>query len=87
MARGELRLNDYLYGQALSSRELELLQLVAEGRSNPEIARILFVEITTVRTHTVRIFCKLGAPNRANAAAIAVQAGLVKVEVPDGVRP
>jgi DNA-binding NarL/FixJ family response regulator len=67
----------------LSSREREVLAMVVEGASNPEIAARLFVARCTVRTHVARMLCKLGAVNRTHLAAVAVQAGLVAVRLPD----
>ena len=55
--------------EPLSERELEVLTLLASGRSNKEIARDLFVAVGTVKTHTNNIYRKLGAKNRAEALA------------------
>jgi ATP/maltotriose-dependent transcriptional regulator MalT len=53
----------------LSERELEVLTLLASGRTNSEIARDLFVSVGTVKSHTGNIYRKLGARNRAEALA------------------
>ncbi len=55
--------------EPLSERELEVLVLLASGRSNREIAKDLFVAVGTVKTHTNNIYRKLGARNRAEALA------------------
>ena len=54
---------------SLSARELEVLRLVAEGRSNPEIGQALFVAASTVKTHLDRAYAKLGVNDRAAAVA------------------
>jgi len=51
----------------ISQRELEVLQLVAEGLSNQEVAERLFVSLNTVKTHSSRIFEKLEVRNRTQA--------------------
>ncbi len=53
----------------LSERELEVLNLLASGKTNSEIARDLFVAVGTVKSHTGNIYRKLGAKNRAEALA------------------
>jgi DNA-binding CsgD family transcriptional regulator len=53
----------------LSERELEVLNLLASGRTNSEIARDLFVSVGTVKSHTGNIYRKLDAKNRAEALA------------------
>lgn len=55
--------------ESLSERELEVLTLLASGKSNREIAKDLFVATGTVKTHTNNIYRKLGAKNRAEALA------------------
>lgn len=56
-------------GEALSARELEVLTLVAQGLSNPQIAERLFVAASTVKTHLERAYAKLGVNDRAAAVA------------------
>jgi DNA-binding CsgD family transcriptional regulator len=62
----------------LSPRELEVLQLVAEGKPAPEIGGILFVSAGTVKTHLKNIYGKLGARDRASAVAEALRRGLIE---------
>ena len=61
----------------LTEREIEVLQLVARGASNPQIADQLFITINTVKTHLRNILVKLNLENRTQVAAYAVQNGLV----------
>jgi DNA-binding CsgD family transcriptional regulator len=61
----------------LTRRELEVLTMVADGKSNPQIAGALWVTPRTVRAHVERILEKLAVPTRAAAAARAVAEGLV----------
>jgi len=61
----------------LSAREVEVLRLVADGRSNPEIAEALFISRKTVARHLSNIFAKLGASSRTEAARYAFDHGLV----------
>jgi DNA-binding NarL/FixJ family response regulator len=63
---------------ALTERELQVLNGMAEGKSNAEIGRDLFVSEDTVKTHARRLFRKLGARDRAHAVASAFRAGLVR---------
>ena len=60
----------------LTRREREVLTLLAQRRTNKEIAEALFVSARTVQTHTISIFTKLGVDNRRDAAALAVRHGL-----------
>ena len=62
--------------EVLTSREREVLVLLAEGRSNREIAAALSVTLATVKSHLVRIYAKLEASNRNEALARAVVLGL-----------
>jgi len=60
----------------LTSREVEVLRLIAAGRSNRAIAQALFISPNTVLHHVSSIFAKLGVANRAEAAAYAIRRGL-----------
>jgi DNA-binding NarL/FixJ family response regulator len=63
--------------RGLSDRELDVLKLVAEGRSNKEIADLLIIGETTVKAHLRSIFKKLEVNDRAQAVAYAMRKGLV----------
>ncbi|MEZ7898346.1 MAG: response regulator transcription factor [Flaviflexus sp.] len=63
---------------SLSSREAEVLQLVADGEPNTSIARILHISNATVKTHLVHIYSKLGVSSRTAAVATAREAGLIR---------
>ena len=67
-------------GEALTDRESEVLSLVAQGRSNQEIADQLILTERTVRTYVSNILSKLHLANRTQAALYAIQNGLVKPE-------
>jgi DNA-binding CsgD family transcriptional regulator/tetratricopeptide (TPR) repeat protein len=62
----------------LSKRELEVLALIAEGRSNPEIGRQLYITRKTVAVHVSSILTKLGVSGRVEAAAAAIRLGLTE---------
>jgi DNA-binding CsgD family transcriptional regulator/tetratricopeptide (TPR) repeat protein len=62
---------------ALTPREREILALVAEGRSNGEIGKQLFISTKTVSVHVSNILAKLGAGSRTEAAAVARERGLL----------
>lgn len=62
---------------ALSPREREVLALVADGRSNPDIARSLFIGEATVKTHLLHTFEKLGVNDRTRAVTRAMELGLL----------
>lgn len=64
----------------LSSRELEILRLVARGMKNHEIAQELSISANTVRNHVVSLLEKLEVRDRTEATAMAVQQGLVRLE-------
>ncbi len=61
----------------LTTREAEVLTLLASGLSNAEIAQRLYVSNATVKTHVNRIFAKTGARDRAQAVRYAYETGLV----------
>jgi DNA-binding NarL/FixJ family response regulator len=62
----------------LTAREIEVLRLMAEGLSNPEIATRLYIGQTTVKTHINNAFAKIGVRNRAEAVRYAYQHGLAQ---------
>jgi two-component system, NarL family, response regulator len=66
-------------GPSLSARESEVLRLVAKGLSNKEISAVLFVTEDTIKHHLKRIFAKLGASDRTEAALMAAQRGIIDV--------
>jgi DNA-binding CsgD family transcriptional regulator len=61
----------------ITRRELEILELIAQGMSNREIAEKLFVSENTVKTHSSRIFDKLGAKRRTQAVQMGKEFGLL----------
>lgn len=63
---------------ALSERELEVLRLVARGKTNKEVAASLGLSARTVQHHTIHIYEKLGVDTRAGAAMVASQRGLLE---------
>jgi DNA-binding NarL/FixJ family response regulator len=64
-------------GHVLSERELQVIRLVARGRSNQQIADELFLSLETVRTYLRRMFAKLGVNDRTHLAVLAHEAGLL----------
>jgi len=69
----EARISEF----GITPRELEILGLIATGLSNREIAARLFVSENTVKTHSSRLFDKLGAKRRTQAVQIGKSAGLI----------
>jgi DNA-binding NarL/FixJ family response regulator len=63
--------------EALTERELEVLRLLAQGMPNKEIAAHLVISERTAKFHVSSIMGKLGATNRTEAVALAVQKGLI----------
>ena len=62
---------------SITKRELEILELIAQGMSNREIAEKLFVSENTVKTHSSRLFDKLNAKRRTQAVQIGKELGLI----------
>ena len=67
----------------LTPREVEVLRAIAEGRSNAEIARELYITEGTVKTHINKLFAKAGLRDRAQAVTFAFRHGLATVPRPD----
>jgi DNA-binding CsgD family transcriptional regulator len=67
----------------LSLRELDVLDLVARGFSDKEIALRIGVSAATVNTHLRHVYAKLRAHNRAHAVAVALRSGVLKSPFPD----
>ena len=66
--------------EALSTREIEVLELVARGTSNKQIAKQLWVSETTVKSHMLHIFDKLGVADRTAAVTEALKRGILRLE-------
>lgn len=74
--------NRELFGKPLSAHELRVLELIAEGLTNPEIGKQLYVTASTVKTQVGSMMRKLGARDRANLVALAFRRGILAVEAP-----
>lgn len=61
----------------LSARESEVLKLIVDGKSNPEIAALLYLSLSTVKCHVRSIMDKLAVDDRVQAAVVALRSGLV----------
>ncbi len=61
----------------LSSREIEVLQLVAKGHSNKDIGKALHISTATVKTHLIHIYNKLGVDDRTAAVTTALEKGII----------
>jgi DNA-binding NarL/FixJ family response regulator len=66
--------------QALSSREIDVLESVARGLSNRAIARSLHISEATVKTHLLHVFAKLGVDDRTAAVTEALERGIIRLE-------
>lgn len=66
------------FPEQLSGRETEILQLIADGLGNPQIARELYLSEDTVKTHVRRLMKKLGAASRSNAVAMGIRMRLIR---------
>ena len=68
--------------EKLSAREIEVLELVAQGRSNHEIGKALHISNATVKTHLIHIFDKLGVADRTAAVTAALARGILRLKGP-----
>ncbi|MEV0052348.1 response regulator transcription factor [Saccharopolyspora shandongensis] len=66
--------------QSLSAREVEILELLAQGLGNKELAKKLFISEATVKTHLVHIYSKLGVDSRMAAVSAAVERRLIRLD-------
>jgi DNA-binding NarL/FixJ family response regulator len=74
------KLAQSLEQEKLSTRELDVLELVVAGRSNKEIVSELTLSLSTVKHHLESIFAKLGVQDRTQATITAVQRGLIRLD-------
>lgn len=74
----EIRMRAVNDAPALTDRESEILRLIAAGNSLPEIAKELFLAVTTVKTHVQHVYEKLGVSDRAAAVAEAMRRRLIE---------
>jgi two-component system NarL family response regulator len=73
------KLAERVSGEALSAREIDVLKLMAEGKSNKEIGARLFISEGTVKSHVKGIFGKLNVISRTEAVATASRRGLIQL--------
>ena len=66
--------------ESLTTREIEVLALVARGESNKEIARQLHISESTVKTHLIHIFGKLGVADRTAAVTTALRQNILRLD-------
>ncbi len=74
------KLVERMGGRELSAREVEVLRLMAQGKSNQEIAAALFITEGTVKAHVNNILGKLGVSDRTQAVTTALRRGIVRLE-------
>jgi len=67
-------------GTVLTTREVEVLDLVRHGRANREIGQRLHISEATVKTHLIHVFTKLGVADRTAAVHVALQRGLLRLD-------
>jgi two-component system NarL family response regulator len=72
------KLAQRMHEESLTEREVQILKLLAEGRSNRAIGQALFITESTVKSHLKSLFAKLDVTSRAEAIALAAKRGLVK---------
>lgn len=74
-------LAEHAADDALSSREMDVLRLIAAGNANKQIADKLSIGETTVKSHITNILSKLGANDRAHAVTIGLQRGIIDLDI------
>jgi DNA-binding NarL/FixJ family response regulator len=67
-------------GEALSTREIEVLNLVAGGASNKTVAVTLHISVATVKSHLIHIYEKLGVSDRTSAVTTALERGIIRLD-------
>jgi DNA-binding NarL/FixJ family response regulator len=77
--RTETTAHEFTFQEALTDREIGVLNLIAEGLTNPEIARRLSISRNTVKFHVSSIIAKLGAASRTDAVTLGMKRGLIIV--------
>jgi len=75
-------LAEHAADDSLSSREIEVLRLIATGNANKQIADMLSIEETTVKSHISSILSKLSANDRTHAVTIGLQRGIIELGIP-----
>jgi DNA-binding NarL/FixJ family response regulator len=73
------QLAEYMGQEFLSRREIEVLERIAGGNRNSDIASLLFISEETVKGHVKHIMEKLGANDRTDAVAIGVRRGIIRL--------
>jgi len=76
------QLADHAVEDELTSREIDVLRLIAAGNANKEIASQLSIAEETVKSHVTNILSKLGANDRTHAVTIALKRGIIQLQVP-----
>jgi two-component system NarL family response regulator len=74
-----MKLADRVSGETLSGREIDVLKLMAQGKSNKEIGSALFISEGTVKSHVKAIFAKMNVISRTEAVANATRRGLIQL--------
>jgi DNA-binding NarL/FixJ family response regulator len=72
-------LAEHIGDEALSKREIEVLQKISSGNRNSDIAALLYISEETVKGHIKHIMGKLGASDRTEAVAIGVRRGIIQL--------
>lgn len=80
----DLEFIERLTNLPITNREKEVLSHLANGMTNKEISKLLFLSPSTVRNHISNIFLKLKVSNRTQATALAIYAGLLKQNTDNG---